>query len=199
MAITYENLKGRKFFLCKGVTKTGKARYYFSREQKGDPVDEIPAGYEITESVNGVVSLSKVRPKELLDDEISTVKAAMEKHPEGHRYRVDIKSKVITIYEPVGADLRDMVAMFSGRLGFPGMIPEDFSERLEKEHNIYPQYTPVMRFTLVDRDRRFFRAERMCYLGSEDGWITFDYYKTIVELSAEAIPTLGTDEFFELW
>lgn len=199
MPVTYINRKGRKYYLCQGVTKTGKPRYYFSREQKDNPVDEIPAGYEIAESVNGIVSLSKARPKLLQDDEVNTVRTAIEKHPEGRKYRVDIKSKEITIYEQVGPDMRDLAVMLSEGLGFPGVIPEDFNERLEKEHDIYTQYTPVMRFTLSDDEQRLFRAERMCYLGSVDDWIDIEYGKTIEELADDVIPALGTDEFYELW
>ena len=44
------------------MTKTGKPRYYCPREQKDEPVEEIPAGYEIEESVNAIVSLVKTRP-----------------------------------------------------------------------------------------------------------------------------------------
>ncbi len=61
MTVTYTNRKGRKYYLHRGVTKTGKPRYYFSRKEKGELVDEIPTGYEINESVNGIVSLAKLR------------------------------------------------------------------------------------------------------------------------------------------
>ena len=56
MPISYTNRKGSTFFLCQGRTKTGRVRYYFSREPKGVEIDQIPSGYEISESINGVVS-----------------------------------------------------------------------------------------------------------------------------------------------
>ena len=63
MSITHTNRKGVTFCLGRSVTKTGKPRYFFAREPaKGEPVEAIPEGYEIVESVNGVVSLAKVRP-----------------------------------------------------------------------------------------------------------------------------------------
>jgi hypothetical protein len=181
------------------VTKTGKPRYYFSKEQKDNPVNEIPEGYEITESINGIVSLSKIRPKLILEDEISKVKEAIEKHPEGRKYRVDIKSKRITIYEQVGPDMRELASMFAKSLGLPDVITEGFNERLEIEHRNYTQYTPVMRFSLSDKKKRLFGAERMCYLGSVDDWIDIKYGKTVEELADTVIPLLGTEEFFELW
>jgi len=42
MTITYTNRKGVTYHLCQGVTKTGKPRYYFARQPKGEPVPEIP-------------------------------------------------------------------------------------------------------------------------------------------------------------
>ena len=55
MSITHTNRKGVTFYLGRGVTKTGKPRYFFAREpDKGEPVEAIPEGYEIVESVNGV-------------------------------------------------------------------------------------------------------------------------------------------------
>jgi hypothetical protein len=75
-----------------GTTKTGKPRYYFSRERQSTMLTEIPQGYEIRESVNGVVSLTKMRRREISDGEISAVMAAVRMHPNASRYRVDTKS-----------------------------------------------------------------------------------------------------------
>ena len=61
MPINYTNRKGQTYTLYRGQTKSGKPRYYFGREgqSQGEEVTEIPAGYTISESVNGVVSLVK--------------------------------------------------------------------------------------------------------------------------------------------
>jgi len=198
MSITYTNRKGRKYYLCQGVTKTGKPRYYFSREQKGEPVNEIPDGFEITESVNGIVSLSRIRPKLLLESEIELVESALEKHPETKRYRLDVKSKVITIYEQVGPDFQDLAMKFRETFGLSSAMTDDFRQAIEKEQKVYTQYTPIMKFILSDEEKRLFRAQRMCYLGSIDDWIDIEYNETIDELASTLIPTLGTDEFFEL-
>ena len=52
MPITYTSRKGFTYTLCQGTTKTGKPRYYFARESKDQTLDQIPAGYAISESVN---------------------------------------------------------------------------------------------------------------------------------------------------
>jgi hypothetical protein len=199
MPVTYTNRKGRKYFLCQGITKSGKPRYYFSREQKGEPLERVPDGFEITESVNGVMSLSKVRPKYLSEHEIAVVKSAIQNHPEAKKYRIDVKSKEITIYEQVGPDLQEIATMIATEFGFQEMITDDFNRRMEEQHNIYTQYTPIMKFILSDLEKRLFLAKRMCYLGSIDDWIEIEYDKTIEDLATNFIPTLGTDAFYELY
>ena len=39
----------------------------------------------------------------------------------------------------------------------------------------------------------------MSYLSGVDDWIDIEYDKSIEELANALIPTLGTDEFFELY
>jgi hypothetical protein len=68
---------------------------------------------------------------------------------------------------------------------------------LEERH---AQYTPVLRFTLLDPKQRLFGSERMCYLGSIDGWLElYAHTGSVAELARALIPTLGTEQFFELW
>lgn len=43
--------------------QNGKPRYYFAKEHKGEPIDKVPQGYEIEESINRIVSLVKSHPK----------------------------------------------------------------------------------------------------------------------------------------
>lgn len=111
MPITYTNHKGLSFYLCKRVTKTGKPRYYFAREPKGEPVEQIPDGFTITESVNGIVSLAKVRPMLIQPAEVAAVEAAVRRHPKSHNYRVNVRHDRIEVYERVGVDLRAAVVL----------------------------------------------------------------------------------------
>ena len=194
MAITYTNRKGFTYFLNQGVTKTGKPRYYFAREQKGEPVDEIPAGYEIEESVNAVVSLVKTRPHLIPPEETGSVKAALARHPKTRNYRMGVKDKTIIIYELRGADVDEIMGIFEG---FP-VLP-NARERLEEEQERNGQFAPVMRFSLDDQERREYHAERWCYSGSIDDWIHAGGHGKIEDLAKELIPALGTEEFFELY
>ena len=194
MPITYTNRKGFTYFLNKGVTKTGKPRYYFAREQKDEPVEEIPAGYEIGESVNAIVSLVKARPKLIRPEESASVEAALKKHPKAKNYRVAIKTDQIMIYEGIGGGMDSLRII----LGEAGLNIERVEERLQEELDRYTQFTPVMRFILDDQETREYHAERWCYSGSIDDWIYAGHSGKINKLAKKLIPKLDTDEFYEL-
>ena len=198
MAVTYTNRKGTTYFLGRGATKTGKIRYFFAREPVGEPVERIPGGYEISESVNGIVSLVKARPGLLRETEILAVRNALQKHPRARLYRVEAKAKRITIYEYIGPDPQEVVQRLSERFGLPGFTNDRLAE-FEAERLTHGQFAPVMRFTLIDDQKRRFQAERMCYLGSIDDWIAIAFDQPIEELAGSLIPALGSDEFFELF
>ena len=93
MPVTHTNRKGHTYYLCQGMTKTGKLRYYFAREPKERSPDQIPKGYRISESVNGIVSLVKDRPQLIMPQEVAGVEAILARHPKGRDYRVAVQKK----------------------------------------------------------------------------------------------------------
>jgi hypothetical protein len=197
MAITHTNRKGQTYTLYQGQTKTGKPRYYFARAEKihDEPVMEIPEGFTISESVNGIVSLVKDRLALIPQEEVAIVEEAVKQLPDARKYRVVVKHNQIEIYERVGPDYETLI---------PKLLPSvwvspERMKQVQSEMELHAQYTPVLRFTLFDPAQRLFGAERMCYLGDIDGWL--DLYKTesVATLADSLIPTLGTEEFFELW
>jgi hypothetical protein len=193
--ITYTNRKDVTYTLCKGSTKTGKSRYFFAREPQGESVEAIPEGYEIRESVNGVVSLAKVRPGHILAEEVAVVAAAIQRHPRGRNYRVDVKPDRIDIYELVGGGMDEVLAIFNAALS-PALLA-----KMRADRECYGQYTAVLRFILTDAEHRLFRAERMCYRSSVDGWLPLYNFgaASIEQLARRLVPTLGTDAFFGLY
>jgi hypothetical protein len=199
MPITYTNRKGVTYHLCRVVTKTGKPRYYFAREPKGEPVDEIPTGFQISESVNGVVSLEKIRPAQILPEEVTAVEAAVRRHPKARRYRVGVKHNQIVVHEMIGPDAAGLIA----GLRSDGVLRSDdliagLTEQWQARQDHYAQFTPVLRFILADADQRSFRAERWCYLGSIDDRIDIGGWGRLDQLASQMAPRLGTDRFFEL-
>jgi hypothetical protein len=197
MAVTYTNRKGQTYTLYKGQTKTGKPRYYFGRTDKNhdEPVTELPPGFTISESVNGVVSLVKDRPALILSGEVAAVEETVKQHPEARRYRVAVKHNQIEIYEQVGPNYDTLLSEILPT----GWVNPGLAERLQSEEEHYAQYTPVLRFILLDPAQRLFGVQRMCYLGSIDDWLELGQTGSVATMARALIPTLGTDQFYELW
>ena len=195
MPITYTNRKGVTYYLCRGSTRTGKPRYTFARQPRDTSVEELPEGFKISESVNGVVSLARDAPTQLLPAEVAAVEAAVCRHPRACKYRVDVRRDRVDIYEQTGADAEDLAPA----LGLAGFDLRGRMEELREHLERRAHYSPVLRFVLADPADRTFRVERMCYLGSIDDWITLLPTGPLGDLARRLVPTLGTDAFFELF
>jgi hypothetical protein len=175
------------------MTKTGKLRYYFAREPKDGCPEQIPDGWRISESVNGVVSLVKDRPQLITHQEVANIEAVLARHPKGQDYRVVVQKNQIVIYERLGPDIETLSAIF----GNIGALQSDTARmRLQEQLDKSARFTPIMRFTLFDSDDRRFKAERWSYLGDIDDWIDIGESGKLVDLARQLIPKLGTDDFF---
>ncbi|MGA9350032.1 MAG: hypothetical protein WBW48_14685 [Anaerolineae bacterium] len=194
MPVTYTNWRGVTYYLCRGVTKTGKPRYYFAREPKGDPVEQIPEGWKISESVNGAVSLVKDRPAQIRPGEVAAVEAAVQRHPKSHNYHVAVKHNRIEVYERVGLAPDELITELRG----VGLLVPGRAEWLRELLGGRARFTPVLRFILVDAEQRTFCTERWCYLGSIDDWIDVGPMGPVDRLARQWIPKLGTDALFEV-
>jgi hypothetical protein len=189
MPFTYTNRKGFTYYLCQSTTKTGKTRYYFAREPKDTTVEKIPVGYQVEESVNGVVSVVKASPKLISPEELAVVEAALKKLPKSHKYRARIKNKQIIIFENRGADFGEMLAGIGWSM--PASIGREFEER-------HAQFSAIMRFILEEPEERIFSPQRWCFRGSIDDWINIQNPAKIEVLAKQLVPKLGTDDFFKL-
>src|SRR5438552_243754 len=169
MPVSYTNRKGVTYTLYRGLTRTGKPRYYFGRpdQSQGEPVTELPPGFTISESVNGVVSLVKDHPSLIQPEEVEAVEAAVQQHPEAHRYRVAVKGNRIEVYAQIGPDYNELVS----ELHLPGLSRPGLAEELRALEERHAHYIPVLRFTLLDSKQRRFGSERMSSLGGIDDWL----------------------------
>src|SRR5262249_39385965 len=186
MAVNYTNRKGGTYTLYQGQTKTGKPRYYFGRQgqSQGEAVTELPPGYTISESVNGVVSLVKDRPALIQPEEVAAIEEAVRQHPQVRRYRIAVKGNRIEIYEQVGPSYDTLV----DKLHLTGPFDPDLPRKLQSLEERHAQYTPVLRFTLLDPVGRCFGVERMCYLESIDGWLELPQSGPVAELARALVP-----------
>ena len=196
MPVTYTNRKNVLYYLCVGLTKTGKPRYYFPRQPKDGSPEEIPAGYQISESVNGVVWLVKQRPQLILPEEVSSVESALHRHLKGREYRVDVKNKQIVVYEQLGPDMETLDDIFSRW----GPNPPETLEKVKQEYiNKWVRFGPVLRFILINPKERKFTVERRVYFDKDNDWIDLGELGDIEDLARRLIPKLETDEYFDLF
>lgn len=197
MAITYTNRKGKTYTLFRSKTKTGKYRYYFAKTStKGEPCGEIPEGYEIRESPNGIVSLAKKRPGLFRQAEIDTIKAEVERHPKNEKYQVYVKPDRIVIYEQMGPSVDDVIGIFEGH----GMTTsQDKENELRDILDEGARFEGVLRFVRSSGPDRTFAVERWSYLGGIDDWIFVDSGNDLEKLAQKTVPLLGTDAFYDLY
>jgi hypothetical protein len=81
---------------------------------------------------------------------------------------------------------------------------DSWLEKLRQLQNFKPSliglnYTAAMRFQLVDTEGRYFLAERFCYRGSIDDWITISEPERLTRLVKEFVSHLGRDSLYELY
>jgi hypothetical protein len=153
--------KGVTYYPAVSTTRLGKIRHAFVRTPKVVLAERIPEGFKISESVNGVVSLVKSRPAEILESEIASVNDALRCHPQASRYQACVKRNTIDVYGQSGSTAEDLAGLLQP-IGTSRAAIQEFLDRSLP-------YTPVMRFVLIDAERRLFMAERMCYRGETTG------------------------------
>lgn len=196
MPVSYTNWKGHTYYLCQSLTKTGKLRYYFAREPKEGSPDQIPQGYKIRESVNGVVSLVIDRPQLISPQEVANVEAVLARHPKSRDYRVAVQKNQIVIYERLGPDAETLSDLFGEYSPLPSAVMKN---RIQEQLDKMARFSPILRFTLVSLEERIYKTERWSYLGDVDDWIDIGESGKVEKLARRLIPKLGTDDFFELY
>jgi hypothetical protein len=190
-ALAYTNRKGVTYYLHEGRTKSGKPRYFFARSVGDGSLVELPSGYEVVESINGVVSVRLRREGEIAipDDDLALVRAALERHAHLRHHVVLADRDAIVIHQP-DVDLAALqnVALSFGRL--PGRAETTIlADRIRRAH-----FSPVLRFV---RDGSTYVAHRMTYRG-DGGWSHPLAWGPLDRLVPELVPKVGTEDFFEL-
>ncbi|MGA7877994.1 MAG: hypothetical protein WCA08_20215 [Desulfoferrobacter sp.] len=196
MAVQYTNQKGQVYFLHQGKTKTGKPKYYFSMKGGSELIETIPDRYEVYENANAQVFLIREQPKAITDDERLFIEEQVSKIRVNRNYRIDIKGKVITIYES-NENTRELRRMFEELSMYRSR--QTTENELLKLLDRSTTYSPLMRFILEDEEKRLFSVQRYCFRGSVDDWIQIggaQHLKAVVE---KFIPHLGKESFFELF
>ena len=192
LGVSHRNRKGILYHLGQATTKTGKPRYFLSPRAPREPVFSIPAGLEISESVNGVVSLRRTDLQLIEPRELRLVQAEIDRHGRLKGHRADASGQAVTVYEPFGFSsdaFTQSIADCAANLPGPR-----YAIRAEASES---RYSPVMRFVLMDRGLREFEVQRMCYRSSNEGWLTLNSGQ-LRDMAKKYIVYLGHESFFEL-
>ena len=191
MPFTHKSRTGKTYHLHTGPKRGGGTQYFLSTKSSGTLAQNLPDGFEVYESVNGQVYLRRQQPQLIRNDELQCLTERLAKPQPGHRYKVEVRGITLIIHESardVGEDLR-----WLGRFPF-SRSPQDLEEINER----LAHYQPVMRFVLVDAERRLFAPERFCFRGSVDDWISIGFPNTIQNLAGKFVRHLGKDSMYEL-
>lgn len=184
----YINRRGDTYFAFQGTTKTGKPKYFASKQPanlKATRVTELPSEYEIFESpVNAMVVIRRRKQSVLTAADRNLLsRLALEHCQVACEAVIDGNSLIVYVGPPRlrNSALKSMV---------PGI---DFAIR--NGFNLEPGF----KFTLVDVEKRTFTVERYCYRGAIDGWWDLHIRPAVLEsLAAKYLPHLGQESFFEL-
>jgi hypothetical protein len=182
---SYTNRMGAVYYLHAGTTKTGKTRYFVAKTPGPGSLPELPAGFEFTESINGVVSVSRVdaASSSIPAVDVERVRQEVARHGHLQRHRVELRKDEILIHEPEGCRV-DLSA-----LGFPAPRPAAYAAQ-------HTKYAPVMKFVAARSEPGIYTLSRMSYRGA-GGW----RYLSAGPLR-ELLPNIrhvGTEQFFELY
>lgn len=194
MAVTYTNRKGITYTLARTTSKTGTARYVFTREPPGEPVATLPPGTRIGESVNGVVSLVKDTPSAIAPAEVAILERIVRRHPHPQHYRVGVHGDDLEVYERSGPEAEELAELLGETNPRPARL-QGLRDTLDR----HARWTALLRFQLADPGQRTFRLERRCYLGGRDDWLLIGGSGPLADLAEEVIPLLGTEDLFERW
>lgn len=190
----YDSRSGNRYYFFEGRTKTGKPKYFVSRKEtseKAERIDQLPEGYEIFESpVNRSVTIRRCRPTTIQEREREYIEMQVVALSSYSVAKALAEGDTLVVYTP-DRDPGDVAAFMGAAFG-DGSIGGDYAAR-------HTRYTAVLRFKLEDDVSRKFSAERFCFAGSIEDWIPIGSTGSLEKLAGQYLPTLGTDEFFELY
>jgi hypothetical protein len=191
--VSYTNRKGQVYYLHAGKTKTGKRRYFVAKTIGAGALAELPAGFEIVESINAVVSVRRIDPsaRKIPETDLARVRAELAKHPHLRRYRADVVRGEIIVFEPIGGFSDDL----AHRLVASHQMTPFQLEQHRSELDMDTRYTPVLRFAPIEGEYAVFR---MTYRG-DGGWSWALDHGSLGSLVRKYLNKLGTSAFFELY
>ena len=198
MAYQHCNRRGDVYLLQAGRTRTGKPRFYFGRKLTGEPVEDIPAGYEVFESPErGQVYLRRQRPTRIEPIERKIVADGVRCLSNVKHFLIDVEDDSLIVYLPTkGIDeVNQLVCQLAGPNALQVPRYREARDRIIQES----EYEKMMRFQLLDPEQRLFEVERWCFRSWCEGWIHLAGPGHLLDLVEWFAEHLGEESFYELF
>jgi hypothetical protein len=194
-ALQYENRTGEVYYLQEGKTRTGKPNYYTSRKLTGTPLAAMPEGHEFYERPETAqVVVRKIPTSPITEFERKQAEDIVRRASGLTHFVVHVESDALVVYTASHstADADDLMEQIAGP--FAASRAEALRDKWLRQSN----YEKMLRFQLVDPDKRTYRAERWCFRGAIDRWISLHNSGPLVELVERYAKHLHRESFFEL-
>jgi hypothetical protein len=198
MAFQHRNRRGDVYFLQAAKTRTGKRRYYFGRKLTGEPIEDLPAGYEVYESPrHGQVYVRKELLTCIAPEEREIVADGVSLFSEVSHFIVDVEEDCLVVYVPTMSDdrLDSLVRYLVGPDAL--QIPRYREARDQFVRDL--EYEKALRFQYCGDQQRLFLVERWCSRDGEEGWIYLGGPAPLVGLVDDFVERLGKESFHELY
>ena len=192
--VTYTNRMGDTYYLHEGRTKTGKVRYFVAKTRREGVLSAMPEGFELSESINGVVSVRKIdlSAASVPEADAALARGEMARHPHLRDHRIEIIKGEIVVFEPTSGTSPDWATEVASPFFMRSQSPDIRGGRLRRR----VRYGPVMKF-VPSPEHSDYRVHRMTYRG-DGGWSWPLASGSLDELLKRFLGCVGTDEFFEL-
>jgi len=198
MPYEHRNRRGDVYLLQAGKTRTGKRRYYFGRRLSGEPVEEVPAGYEVFESPErGQVYLRKERRTCIAPIEREIVAEGIRCLSNLGHFLVDVEEDCLDVYLPTRnvPEVNQLVCALAG----PDALEVPRFQEARDQFVRESEYEKALRFELLDCERRLYHVERWCHRRSHDGWMHLAGPSSLSDLVDRYVEHLGEESFYELY
>ncbi len=198
IALPYENRMGDVYYLQEGKTRTGKPKYYAGRKLTGTPLSAMPEGHEFYERPETAqVVVRKIAPSPITEFERQQAEDIVRRASGLTHFIVAIEGDALVVYTP-SVSRADADRLFDLMMG-PGFGKGSARADAFREEQIRrSQYMKMLRFELMDPDKRRYRAERWCFRGSIDDWFSLPGLGSLAKVVEQYAKHLDRESFFEL-
>lgn len=193
MPVQHTNRKGQTYFLHEGRTPKGSPKYYFSQNSDGNLVKQVPDGFEIYEKPDSAQPfLRRQQTSRVTAAEREFVLMACREVTGSRAVIVDLERDSIIVY--FAERNEGNIDRLLGVLG----VSRELLNRPEMSEVLDGHYEKLLRFTLVDEQRRLYSAERWCFRGRIDNWIPIGERGPLDQQVRTYARHLGQESYFEL-